>query len=125
MNDGHNIPDLRRLSKYDQALLASAMRNLFRAGPAYTGRTSSTRSRVFMARYAGVCVRCECPITVGQDIRYHRDHGGYAHQGCRAPKVTSRTAHAVVKPPRPPRARAKPQPPLCPECHTEHAGECF
>ena len=126
MKDAQHFPNLRRLRKYDRELLASAVRELSRATPAYTGTSSSTRSRVFPARRGDVCVRCGFMIMVGQDIRYHRDYGSYVHDGCRPPKVTIRTADRVAVPqPRAAPATPPRQPQLCPECHLEHVGGCF
>ena len=125
MTDLQNLPNLRRLRKYDRALLASALEELSRATPTYTGRSSSTRTRVFSARYESICERCGFQIAVGQDIRYHRDFSSAVHDGCRPPKVTIRTTAATAPPKRVAKTVPPQQPPLCPECHLEHAGVCW
>ena len=125
MRDMQNLPNLRRLREYDRELLASALEELSRATPAYTGSCSFTRTGVFSARYESICERCGFQIAVSQDIRYQRDIPNAVHDRCRPPTVTIRTASAHTTPP--PRATTvvpPRHPQLCCECHLEHAGEC-
>ncbi len=109
----------------DQALMRSAWAEVARAPRTLVGRSPETHSGCFPARYRGFCRRCERPITVGQDIRQHSDFDGYVHDGCRPPKANSRAGQPVVEPPRTAGSLVVPQPPLCPSCHLEHAGECW
>ncbi len=125
MKDMQNLPNLRKLRKYDRALLVSAVEEILRAPTPPTAKVRSGRTRVFIARYEGICDRCGFPITVGQDIRFHRDFDRFVHNGCRPPKVTIRTTAATAPPTRTAKATAPQQPPLCTECHLEHAGVCW
>ena len=89
--------------------------------------------------FSGSCGRCGMPIHVGDAIYYDRpDFSGPVHDGCLAPAATIRTARpssapratlpmtvAASRPARTDQAAASPQPPLCPGCHLEHAGECW
>jgi len=116
----------KKLNRLDHALLESAWAELARAPRACTGTHSSTRSGLFRAWYPGICNRCGFPITVGQDIRFHRDFDRFVHNGCRAPTVTVRMAKPVaLRQPRTAKEMTAQQPPLCPECHLEHAGVCW
>jgi hypothetical protein len=104
----------------DEQLLASARSELRGTRRTRTwGRSSSTRSAAFSARYRGLCERCGKYIERGDDIRYHRDFSGVVHDGCRPPDLTVTVAKnaAVVT-----GARV---PGVCPECHLEHAGSCW
>jgi hypothetical protein len=116
---------VKNLSPSDRALMRSAWADLARAPRALVGRRSETRSACFSAGMPGFCRRCERRISVGQDIRFHSDFAGYVHDGCRPPRATVCTAQPVVEPPRTAGSVVAPQPPLCPSCHLEHAGECW
>jgi hypothetical protein len=105
----------------NKEFLASAWREL-RGTPRATsapGRSSSTRTAPFSARYRGLCERCGMYIERGDEIRYHRDFSGVVHSGCRATDLTVTVVHetAVVTGTR--------MPTVCPECHLEHAGPCW
>lgn len=110
----------RELRRRDRELLESAWKELSRVPATYTGRSSLTRSSVSVAKFKGLCERCGSPIKVGQDIRFHLDFGAAVHDGCRPPKVTARTNAAAHTS----RVAAR-TPPPCPECHLEHADECW
>ncbi len=117
---------MRELSRADRALRASARRGVPRAPRTYTGRSTSERSAVFLARYSGYCGRCGFEIRVHQDVRFHRDFDGVIHDGCRAPAVTIRTTGVTTgRRTRTTGAGVYRQPEFCPECHLEHAGECW
>lgn len=105
--------------------MQSAWAEVDRAPRALVGRGSEARSACFTASYRGSCRRCERPIAVGQDIRFHRDFAGYVHDGCRPPRAAVRTAEPVVGPQRTSRSVVAPQPLLCPSCHLEHNGVCL
>jgi hypothetical protein len=117
---------VRKLSRSDRALMLSAWAEVASAPWVLMGRSSETRSACSAASYGGFCSRCERPILVGQIIRFHRDFPNAVHDGCRAPAVTVRTVRPTSVPEsRASRAAAPPQPPLCADCHLEHAGPCW
>jgi hypothetical protein len=113
----------KKLSRSDRRLLASAWAEVAQAPRARVMGSSPMRSGVFSAKYPGVCERCGSPITSGQDIRFHYAYSGAVHDGCRAPKATPGSAGGASRRPRTTAGVVRPQPPLCPDCHTEHAGE--
>ena len=120
-------PKLReRLSKSDIDLLRSAWAELASAPKARVGRSSLMRSACFSARFVSVCERCGSPISVGQDIRYHRDYDGPVHAGCRPRQRMIPTAVGGVSGElRMARATSSRQPGLCVTCNLEHAGDCW
>lgn len=107
--------------------MLSAWAEVANAPRVLMGRSSETRSASYTAGYGGFCGRCERPILVGQDIRFHTDFDGPVHNGCRPPRVTvSGTRAATSLSPRTTKTvTATRQPPLCRDCYTEHAGECW
>ena len=117
---------MRRLSRSDRKLLASAWAEVSGAPRVRYGRPSAVRSGWFPSRHEGVCGRCESAIEVGEDIGYHRDFDGVVHDGCRPAEVTARTGARAVSRERQGRAAGtNRQLPVCPDCHLEHAGGCF
>lgn len=115
----------KNFSRSDRQLLASAWAEVARAPRARVGRSSTRSSAVFTARRAGFCARCGFDIRVGQDIRYHSDFTGVIHDGCRAPRVTVRTPKTASRQARTTGVAVARTPELCPECHEEHAGDCW
>jgi len=80
-----DVSKFRRLSGSDTALLASAWMEFRGRGPMSSGAdaTGSTGRGTLRARLSSRCPRCEKPITVGAEIRRHRDFGGFVHHGCK------------------------------------------
>jgi hypothetical protein len=83
----------------------------------HPGRSSSTRTAPFSARYRGLCERCGRWINLGDEIRYHRDFDGPVHSGCRAPEFTVAEKPVVT-------GRRDPTT-LCLSCFLIHSGECW
>jgi hypothetical protein len=103
----------------DEELLASAWRELRGTRrPPTTGRSSSTRTAAFSARYRGVCERCGRFIERGDEIRYHRDFSSVVHNGCRAADLTAAVQKTTV-------VTGSRMPTVCPDCRLEHAGSCW
>jgi hypothetical protein len=102
----------------DNALMDSAWRELrgIATSVRADGRSSTRHSAPFTARYGGICDRCGLPIR--QDLRFHRDFAGVVHTGCRSPKVGVRRIDLQT-------VENARQPSVCPDCHLEHAGQCW
>ena len=105
------LPGMRKPSRSDRALMASAWADLGSAPRTLMGRSSGTRSACSPAMYRGFCTRCERPIRTARPSS--------------APRATLPMTVAASRPARTDQAAASPQPPLCPGCHLEHAGECW
>ena len=118
---GQGLFGMRNLSRSDRALLASAWREV--SGTPVSRDRKSCGS--FKARYAGFCTRCGRSIEVGQIIQCDSDFDGAVHTGCHAPEISVRTTKAATASPRGASAVAAWQPPLCPDCNLEHAGDCW
>jgi hypothetical protein len=87
---------------------------------------SRKSSEPFRAQYGGFCGRCGRVVETGQMIQCHSDYYGVVHVGCDGPQVVARASKAVARPPtRGAGAAAVRRPPLCPDCHLEHAAECW
>ena len=111
----------------DLELLRSAWRELRGAATGITPTSiGSTPRKPLRAFFASLCPCCEEPIRIGDEIRRHSGLGLYSTLGASPSLYPSRSADLipVSLSPRSPQP-VRPALSVCPECHLEHAGECW